>query len=81
MNHMNETFDTSDLPLATTLSLFEEILEIDRSNPNQVKFKFPKSQENSTLVKQFWSGELKVSPISFYNRLNNIKSQLRDGRP
>lgn len=70
------TYVTSDLALATTISLQFPIQDIDRSNPRKAVFVFLRSHELEDLVEGYFRNELKISPQTFFNQLRDIKSRL-----
>lgn len=70
------TYLTSDLALATTISLNYPIEDIDRSNPRKTVFVFRRSPELETLVDSYFTNQLKVSPQSFFNQLRDVKARL-----
>lgn len=73
----NDFFKTSDLALATAISLFYPIETIDRTvNPNRVNFLFKRDGSLDSLVEQYWRQELKVEPQAYFNQLKIIKSRL-----
>jgi len=69
----NEHYETSDLSLATTLSLFERIEKINNTNPSRVIFCFKNSSKLISMVNSYWSGEVKVNPLAFFNQMKIIK--------
>ena len=69
-------YETSDLALTTTISLFFPIKSIDSSNKTRVIFVFDRSQKIDELVKKYWDGNLKVEPQKFFNQLKIIKTRL-----
>ncbi|MBI5452516.1 hypothetical protein HY945_03565 [Candidatus Gottesmanbacteria bacterium] len=70
-------YQTSDLSLATTLSLFAPIEEIDRStNPRKALFVFRKTPELEKLIDQYFRNEIKVSPQVYFNQLRAVKARL-----
>lgn len=71
-----EKFRTSDLALATTLSLFEPIESIDMSNKPRAYFEFHSGPELEGLINMFWNGEMLVEPKKFFGQLRTIKSRL-----
>ncbi len=75
---LNENYyQTSDLSLATTLSLFASIEEIDRStNPRKALFIFRKTPELEKLIDQYFRNEIKVSPQVYFNQLRVVKARL-----
>ena len=72
----SDTYITSDLALATTISLQFPIQDIDRSNPRKAVFVFLRSTELENLVEGYFRNELKISPQTFFNQLRDIKSRL-----
>lgn len=70
------TYLTSDLSLATTISLNFPIEDIDRTNPRKAVFVFRRSPELKTLVDSYFTNQLKVSPQIFFNQLRDIKARL-----
>ena len=69
-------YQTSDLSLATTISLFSPIEDIDRSNPRKAVFIFRKTPELEKLIDQYFRNEIKVSPQVYFNQLRVIKARL-----
>ena len=69
-------YSTSDLSLATTISLFYPIEDIDRSNPRKAVFIFRKTPELEKLIDQYFRNEIKVSPQIYFNQLRVIKARL-----
>ncbi|MEK7095640.1 MAG: DUF5659 domain-containing protein [Patescibacteria group bacterium] len=76
MNINDEYYETSDLSLATTLSLFKRIEKFDNTNPMRVIFCFKKSPELMTMVSSYWSGEIKVDPLSYFNQMKAFKTRI-----
>ena len=69
-------YQTSDLSLATTLSLWFPIEDIDRSNPRKAFFIFRKTPELEKLIDQYFRNEIKISPQVYFNQLRVIKARL-----
>ncbi len=76
MKKDNDYFQTKDLPLAATLSLWYPLQRIDKTNPDKAIFIFRKDENFNQLVEAYWRGELKVNPISYFAQLKFIKSRL-----
>lgn len=74
----SDLFSTSDLALATTLSLYFPIKYIDRTNNDRVEFTFDNSSELQKLVEAFWRNELRIEPKQFYQQQRIIKARLYD---
>lgn len=70
------TYLTSDLALATTLSLQFPIEDIDRSNPRKAVFVFRRSQALEELVDAFFTNEFKIAPQVYFNQLRDVKARL-----
>lgn len=81
MNMKNNIYyQTSDISLATTLSLFYPLHSI-RSQENQKSFfVFEKTDVLNQLIKSYWSGSLKIEPKEYFNQLKNIKTRLYSER-
>ncbi|MGH7202971.1 MAG: DUF5659 domain-containing protein [Candidatus Levyibacteriota bacterium] len=71
-------FSTSDLTLATALSLWYPIEKIDKKNPRKAQFVFTRSPQLESLISSFWRGELKVDPKEYAAQQKNIKTRLYD---
>lgn len=78
---LNDYYSTSDLALATALSLFYPVDSIDRQNPHKAVFLFKrKGIEIDQLIETYWKGELKVNPATYFQQLKIIKARLYEGR-
>ncbi len=70
-------YQTTDLSIATTLSLFYPIVEIDATkNAKRVEFTFAHTKELDNLINQYWQGKLKVEPASYFNQLKILKGRI-----
>jgi len=69
-------YSTTDLSLATALSLYFPIEAIDRQNSKSSAFLFIRRKELDKLIESYWKDELKVSPRQYFNQLRDIKSRL-----
>ena len=76
MNLNNENYRTSDLALATTLSLNYPILYVDKSNPTRSEFWFEKCDGFDDFVNKYWNGELRIDPQKFFAQLKTVKTRL-----
>lgn len=78
---INDYYPTSDLALATALSLFYPVDSIDRQNPHKAVFLFKrKGTEIDQLIETYWKGELKVNPAAYFQQLKIIKARLYEER-
>jgi len=71
-------YETSDLALATALQVeIEPIWKINKEKKKAV-FIFRKTKALEEAIDKYWRKELKVSPLTYFNELKNIKSRLYD---
>lgn len=74
---LNENYyKTSDLALATVLSLYYQIESLETTDNRKIFFVFKKTQELENLIGMYWSGELRVEPQQFFNQLKVIKTRI-----
>jgi hypothetical protein len=69
-------FRTSDLALATVISLSFSIELIDKENPSKAYFVFRKTRALDEAVEKYWRGDLKVEPQQYHAQLRVIKARL-----
>jgi hypothetical protein len=69
-------YKTSDLALATTLSLFHPIEKIEKANPRKAFFVFKKSENLDELLEKYWKGQLQVEPALYFQQLKILKARL-----
>lgn len=69
-------YHTSDLALATTISLFYPIERIDKTNPKKAQFFFKRNERLDQLIEAYWRRELKIEPQAYFNQLRIIKARL-----
>ncbi|OGZ65193.1 MAG: hypothetical protein A3C50_02970 [Candidatus Staskawiczbacteria bacterium RIFCSPHIGHO2_02_FULL_43_16] len=72
----NSIYQTSDLPLATVISLSFSIKSVDRENPRKAQFIFERNSKLDALIEDYWNGNLKVEPQQFFNQLRIVKARL-----
>ena len=74
----NQFYKTADLALVAVLLLFipDSLEVVDRGNPYRVLFCFGKSPELDSLVKRYWSRELQVEPLTFFNQIKQVKVRI-----
>ena len=73
------SYKTSDLTLAATLSLHFPIISIDRSSSRKVFFVFYRSSELDQYIERFWRSEITIEPQIFANQVKNLKTRLYSG--
>ena len=73
---LNNYYSTSDLALASAISLHYPLQAIDRQNPHKAQFLFKRDEQLDKLIESYWRGELQVEPQTYFNQLKNIKARL-----
>jgi hypothetical protein len=73
---MNKYYDTSDLSLASFLSLYFPIDYLNKTNPEKVIFCFLRSEELENLIEAFWRRKVQVNPQDYFAAIKNVKSRL-----
>lgn len=71
-----DTFISSDLAIVTTISLYCQIIEIDKTNPRKAQFVFERNLKLDSLLKKYWNKELLVEPRAYFDQLKAIKARL-----
>jgi len=70
-------FKTSDLALCAALCYCGYKVEaVDRQNPTKVIFLIKRDEELDDLIRLYFTHELKVEPLSFFNCLKEIKTRI-----
>lgn len=69
-------FQTSDLPLATLLSLHYPLLSINKSNPSRVVFSFTNNHKLENIVNEYWLGKTNVEPNSYATQMKVLKNRI-----
>jgi hypothetical protein len=76
----DDYYSTSDLALATTISLYYPLEVVDCTNPHKAKFLFKREKSLDQFIEAYWMGELKVNPATYFNQLRIIKARLYEER-
>jgi len=74
--NIKTTFETTDLALATAISLWLPITALDRNDPNKIVFHFNRESDLDSLIETFWRRELKVDALTYFNQIKLIKSRI-----
>ncbi len=74
--NINDYYSTSDLALATAISLYHPLETVDRTNPAKAQFLFKRDAGLNQLIENFWKQELRIEPQAYFNQLKIIKSRL-----
>lgn len=68
---------TTDISLCATLCCVGfKISEIEQGPNGRAIFSFEKSEKLGKIVKQYFNHELKVEPLTYFNFLKEIKTQI-----
>lgn len=73
---LKKYYSTSDLALATAISVTYPIDAIERQNPQKVSFIFKKDKKFDQLLETYWRRELKIEPQAYFNQLKAIKARI-----
>jgi len=73
---LNKNYSTSDLSLATVLSLYNPIESIDRTNPRKALFVFKNTSSLKKTIDEYYRDEIRISPQQYFNQLRVIKARL-----
>ncbi|RJQ35787.1 hypothetical protein C4559_06450 [Candidatus Microgenomates bacterium] len=78
---LKDYYSTSDLALATAISLWYPIEVIDKTqNLHKAQFLFKQNEQLDQLIEAYWRGELKVNPQAYFNALKMLKARLYENR-
>ncbi|MFA7170179.1 MAG: DUF5659 domain-containing protein [Candidatus Paceibacterota bacterium] len=70
-------YKTSDLPLVSALSCFGyQIESIDKQNPTKAIFLIRRDERLDDLIQLYFTHQLKVEPLGFFNFLKEIKNRI-----
>ena len=69
-------YSTSDLALASVISLYHPLWAVDKTNPQKAEFIFKREEGIDKLIESFWRKELQVEPLTYFNQIKIIKSRL-----
>ncbi len=71
---------TSNIALASAISLKHPLLQIDWSNVTRASFVFKHDEDIEQLEREYWAGTFLVSPQAYFNALKDLKTRLYEGR-
>lgn len=70
------TYSTSDLTLAVTLSLYFPVIDIKRISYKKAAFIFSTSKELEEHITKYWNSELLVEPKEYAAQVRNLRTRL-----
>lgn len=79
MKILKETdfYKSSDLAMISTLSCYGYQIEaIDKQNPNKAVFLIKRDEKLDNLIQQYFTHQLQVEPLMFFNFLKEIKTRI-----
>ena len=74
-----KTIKITDIVIAATLNLFVEMKSIERNEDNKLIFIFEDTPTVRNFIDKTLKQQLTVEPISFSNKLRNLKSLIHIG--
>ncbi len=79
MRNPQNLYETSDLPLASTLlCLGHKVWATDKADAQRVSFLFERKNGLDGLLESYWRHELLVEPVAFFNALKEAKTRIRN---
>jgi hypothetical protein len=69
-------FSTTDLFLATVVSLFFPVDSVDKTNPRKTVFYFKREIALDEIVENYWARRLQIEPQALLTQLKSIKTRL-----
>ena len=73
---LKDFYQSNDLALVCTISLWYPIEAIDKTNPTKAVFLFKRDESLDRLIEAYWRRELKVEPQAYFAQLKAIKARL-----
>lgn len=73
----NQLFSSFDLGLASSLvSLNFELVELDKSNPKKVQFKFKRADGIDQTVNDYWADNLPINARTLFDNQKMLKNRI-----
>ena len=74
---VGDFYRTSDMALCSTLCCYGYQIEAtDKQKPEKIVFLIKKDERIDDLIKLYFTHELKVDPLSYFNYLKEIKTRI-----
>lgn len=67
---------TSDLPLATVISLWFPLDSLEKASDSKVFFYFKRDERLDELVQAYWKKELQVEPQTYFIAMKLLKARI-----
>jgi hypothetical protein len=71
-------FRTSDLALASALSLCQPFIRLEAVSASRFNFIFEKTEDTDYLVDKYWNNDMRVDPREYFDAIRSIKARLYD---
>jgi len=75
MNENPNKLQTTDLCLATTISLWYSPIDFFKQG-NKVIFVFSETKDVADLISRYWQNQIQVEPKQFFSQLKNLKTRI-----
>jgi hypothetical protein len=73
----NDLYKTTDIALCSAVCCYGYHIEaIDKQNPSKAVFLIEKDEQLDNLIKSYFSHQLRVDPLEFFNFLKEIKTRI-----
>lgn len=73
----HDYYTTTDISLSAALCCYGYRVEaLDKQNPSRVSFSIARDEKLDELVQGYFTHQLKVEPLSFFNFLKEIKTRM-----
>lgn len=73
---LDSTFQTTDLPLAVTLSLFFPLFSTDSRDRSRIIFIYKREDGLDTFLESYWAGKIRVEPRAYFEQIKFLKARL-----
>lgn len=80
IKNSNEKIGFTDLALASYLSIYFSITELNTENGIKFEFVFSDSPEMQKAISDFYSNKAQVNPLTYFNAIKNLKGRLYSER-
>ncbi|MGA2910493.1 MAG: hypothetical protein ABSE04_01690 [Candidatus Microgenomates bacterium] len=75
--NISDYFATSDLGLASAISLFMPLWALDRKKSSEkVEFLFIRNEQLDSIIENYWKNNLNVSALALFQQIKITKSRL-----
>jgi len=74
---VKDFYKTSDISLCSTLCCYGYQIEaVDKHNPAKAVFLIKKDGQLDSLIQQYFTHQLRVEPLTYFNYLKEIKTRI-----